>query len=133
MHTVRWPRGHSLPASLSYVESREVGNGYTIQFYNKLYQIARTDIRAGLCGAQVRVEVRLDGSMAVRFRSHYLGVSECLVRPKAVPHAKKLKKHAATPRPKSQWMKNFYFTRPDKAALAVIPAASVIRGKKLIG
>jgi hypothetical protein len=117
---------------LSYVESREVGNGYTIQFDNKIYRIARTDIRAGLRGAQVRVEVRLDGSMAVRFRDRYLGVSECLVRPKAVPPTKKLKKRAAAPRPKSQWMKNFYFTHPDKAALAAIATASVIRGEKHI-
>ena len=44
-------KGHSLPASLSYVETREVGNGYTIQFDHKLYRIAPTDIRAGLRGA----------------------------------------------------------------------------------
>src|ERR1035438_919169 len=118
-------KGHSLPASLSYVESREVGNGYTIQFDNKIYRIARTDIRAGLRGAQVRIEVRLDGSMAVRFRDRYLGVSECSVRPKAVAPAKKPKKHATAPRPKSQWMKNFYFTNPDKAALFAIPAKPI--------
>src|SRR5580700_9691083 len=115
-------KGHSLLASLSYVASREVSNGYTIQFDNKIYRISRTDIRAGLRGAQVRVEVRLDGSMAVRFRDRYLGVSECSVRPKvAAAPAKKLKKHASVPRPQSQWMKNFYFTRPDKAALSAIP------------
>lgn len=126
-------KGHSLAASLSYVESREVGNGYTIQFDNKVYQIARTDIRAGMRGARVRVEVRLDGSLAVRFRGCYLGVSECLVRPKAVSPDKKLKKRTAGPRPKSQWMKNFYLTGPDKAALSAIPAASAIRGQKHIG
>jgi hypothetical protein len=125
-------KDHSLPASLSYVESREVGNGYTIQFDNKIYQIARGDIRAGLRGAHVRVEVRLDGSLAVRFRNRYLSVSECLVRPKAVGPAKTLKKRAAAPRPKSQWMKNFYLTPPDKAALAAIPAASEIRAPKPI-
>src|ERR1022692_3444977 len=103
----------------------QVGNGYTIQFDNKIYRIARTDIRAGLRGAQVRIEVRLDGSMAVRFRDRYLGVSECSVRPKAVAPAKKPKKHATAPRPKSQWMKNFYFTNPDKAALFAIPAKPI--------
>jgi len=118
-------KSHSLPASLSYVESREVGNGYTIQFDNKIYRIARTDIRAGLRGAQVRIEVRLDGSMAVRFRDHYLGVSQCLARPKLAAPAKKLKKPATGPRPKSQWMKNFHFTHPDKAALSVTPAKPI--------
>ena len=123
-------KDHCLPASLSYVETRQVGNGYTIQFDNKLYRIARTDIRTGLRRANVRIEIRLDGTMAVRFRDRYLAVSECLVRPKAVSPTKKLKRRAASPRPKSQWMQNFYFTRPDKAALAAIPAP---RGQKLIG
>jgi hypothetical protein len=41
-------KDHSLPASLSYVETRQVGNGYTFQFDHKIYQIARQDIRAGL-------------------------------------------------------------------------------------
>jgi hypothetical protein len=125
-------KGHSLPASLSYVESREVSNGYTIQFDNKIYRITRTDIRAGLRGAQVRVEVRLDGSMAVRFRDRYLGVSECSVRPKvAAAPAQKLTKHASVPRSQSQWMKNFYFTRPDKAALSAIPAAAIAGTKPI--
>lgn len=80
-------KGHSLPAWLSYVETREVGNGYTIQFDNRIYRIARTDIRAGLRGARVRIEVRLDGSMAVRFRDRYLAVSECSqkTRPRSTP------------------------------------------------
>jgi len=117
-------KDHSLPASLSYVENREVGNGYTIQFDNKIYRIARADIRAGLRGAQVRIEIRLDGSMAVRFRDRYLGVSECLVRPKVTP-AKKPKKQTSGPRPKSQWMKNFHLTPPDKAALSVLPAKAI--------
>ena len=69
---------HSLPASLSYVETRQVANDYTIQFDNKIYLIARADIRAGLRGAAVRVEVRLDGSLAVRFRNVYVAVTECL-------------------------------------------------------
>jgi hypothetical protein len=118
-------KSHSLPASLSYVESREVGNGYTIQFDNKVYRIARTDIRAGLRGAQVRIEVRLDGSMAVRFRDRYLTVNPCSVRPKAAAPAKKPKEHVSGPRPKSPWMKNFHLTHPDKAALSAIPAKSI--------
>jgi hypothetical protein len=118
-------QGHSLAASLSYVETREVGNGYTIQFDRKLYRIAPADICAGLRGAHVRIEVRLDGSMAVRFREGYLEVSECMVRPKGTVPRQKPPKHASGPRPKSQWMNNFYFTRPDKSALSVIPAKPI--------
>jgi hypothetical protein len=113
---------HSLPASLSYVETRQVANDYTIQFDNKTYQIARADIRAGLRGAEVRVEVRLDMSLAVRFRGCYLAVSECHPRPK-VPAARAPRKSVA-PRPKSQWMKNFHLTSPEKTALSAIPSSS---------
>jgi transposase len=121
---------HSLPASLSYVETRQVGNGYTIQFDNRIYQIARQDIRAGLRRASVRVELRLDGSMAVRFRDQYLTVTECAERPKAVAHKKPAASKKA-PRPKSQWMKNFYLTPLDKATLSTIPTVSL--HAKLIG
>jgi transposase len=121
---------HSLPASLSYVETRQVGNGYTIQFDNRIYQIARQDIRAGLRRAPVRVELRLDGSMAIRFRNHYLAVTECAERPKAVAVSKKPAASKKAPRPKSQWMKNFHLTHADKAAFSVIPTSSAIRRAK---
>jgi hypothetical protein len=51
-----------------------VGNGYTIRFDNRICQIARKHIRAGLRRASVRVELRLDGSTAVRFRDRYLAL-----------------------------------------------------------
>jgi transposase len=113
---------HSLAASLSYVETRQVANDYTIQFDNKIYQIARTDVRAGLRGSQVRVEVRLDDTLAVRFRNHYLTIAECHGRLPSVAPGKVRKPSA--PRQKSQWMKNFRFTSQEKTALSVIPSAS---------
>ena len=73
---------HDLAASLSVVETRQVTNDYTIRFNSKLYQIARSDIRAGLRGANVRIESRLDGALKVRFQQHYLSVSQCVVQPK---------------------------------------------------
>ena len=73
---------HDLAASLSVVETRQVTNDYTIRFDSNLYQIARSDIRTGLRGANVRVESRLDGSLKVRFLQHYLSVSQCMVQPK---------------------------------------------------
>jgi len=75
-------REYDLAASLSVVETRQVTNNYTIRFDSKLYQIARSDIRTGLRGANVRIESRLDGSMKVRFQQHYLSVSQCVVQPK---------------------------------------------------
>jgi hypothetical protein len=125
---------HSLAASLSYVEARQVSSGYTIQFDNQTYKIARSDIRAGLRGADVRVEIRLDASMAVRFGKRYVTVTACQPRPK-VPKPKVAMGRArkpAAPRAKSQWMKNFHLTSPEKAALSVIEASPQVRGLKPI-
>ena len=68
---------HDLAAALSQVEMRQVDNDYTLQLDRKYYRIERGSITAGLRGAIVRVEQRLDGSLAVRFRERYLTVSEC--------------------------------------------------------
>jgi len=105
---------HCLAASLSYVETRQVNNAYTIQFDNKIYQIARSDIQTGLRQAAVRVEVRLDDSIAVRFGNRYLTVTECAERPQAELLPPKPGSSAqALPR-KNQWMQNFHLTRPGK-------------------
>ena len=125
---------HSLAGSLSYVESRQVSDGYTIQVDNQTYKIARSDIRAGLRGADVRVEIRLDASMAVRFGPRYVTVTACQPPPK-VPKLKVNTSSArkpAQPRPKSTWMQNFHLTSPDKAALSVIEMSAVVRGLKSI-
>ena len=125
---------HSLAASLSYVESRQVDNDYTIQVDRQTWQIARSGICAGLRGADVRVEMRLDGSMAVRFRGSYLSVSRCQARPK-VPNPKVTAGRArkpAAPRTKSRWMENFHLTSPDKTALSVSVAPPQVRGGKPI-
>ena len=125
---------HSLAASLSYVEPRQVSSGHTIQFDNQTYQIARSDVRAGMRGADVRVEVRLDASMAVRFGKRYLTVTACQPRPK-VTKPKVIPGHArkpAAPRVKSQWMKNFHLTSPEKTALSVIGVSSQTRATKLV-
>jgi hypothetical protein len=78
----------------------------------------------------VRVEVRLDGSLAVRFRDHYLEVTEYQPRPK-VPAPRPSRKPVVA-RPKSQWMKNFHLTGPDKAALSAIPQSPLVSGLKPI-
>jgi hypothetical protein len=122
---------HSLAASLSYVEIRQVSNDYTIQVNRQTWQIARDDIRVGLRGADVRVEVRLDGSMAVRFRETYVAVRQCEPRPKVAKMATVPRKPAA-PRVKSQWMDNFRLTSPSKTALSSSPVAQPLRDPKSI-
>jgi DNA-binding Lrp family transcriptional regulator len=99
---------HDLAAILSQVEERLVTNDYTIRYAGKIYQVARSDIRPGLRGAWVRVELRLDHSLAVRFRDHYLAISERVPQPKAAPSvpAPKLRPPSRG-NPGSTWMKGF--------------------------
>jgi len=73
----RLGREHNLAAILSQVESRVVTNDYTLRFQGKSYRVAREGITAGLRGSRVRVERRLDGTMAVRFRGRYLAIARC--------------------------------------------------------
>jgi biotin operon repressor len=105
---------HFVAASLSHVETRQVANDYTLRFENKLYRIARADVRAGLRGGTVRVERRLDGTVWVRFRERYLTISECAPRPKAPPvkAAQLLPRKPA--RRKNDWMKNFRLGKNDQ-------------------
>ncbi|MGH9784308.1 MAG: ISNCY family transposase [Terriglobia bacterium] len=99
----------NLGASLSHCETRVVTNDYTIRFQGQAYQIARADIQAGLRGARIRVESRLDGSIAVRFREHYLSVAASQPQPQPVRPVRAAKPASppASQRPRGSWMRNF--------------------------
>jgi hypothetical protein len=104
-----------LAASLSYVETRQVRNDYTFPWGGKFYQIERQSVTSGLRRANVRVEERLDGSLAVRYGQRYLSVKECVVaaKPKATRPAKVAKAHRASKRG-SDWNKNFDMKKGPK-------------------
>src|ERR1035437_1849995 len=108
-------KSHNLAASLSHVETRQVGNNYTIRFDAELYQTDRAAIVSGLRRANVRVEKRLDGSLAVRYGERYLPVQLCEVaeRPKASP-AVKAAKPRRTGQRGSDWGKNFDLKKGPK-------------------
>jgi transposase InsO family protein len=74
---------HNLAASLSHVERRTVSNDYTIQFQSERYQISRASITIGMKGQPVRVEARLDGTIAIRYNGVYLDVSRCVAKSSA--------------------------------------------------
>lgn len=107
-------KSHNLAASLSYVETRQVRPDYTLRWDGKLYQIKRHAVTTGLRHAHVRVEQRLDGSLAVRHGERYLPVEECVA-------ADKPKAALATPankrRPRRRdcdWNKNFDMKKGPK-------------------
>lgn len=69
--------GHNLASAWSHVETRQVRNDYTLRFDRMLYRVKRESIVTGLRGATVRVEKRLDGSVAVRYQDRYLDCALC--------------------------------------------------------
>ena len=109
-------KSHSLAASLSYVETRQVRPDYTLRWDGKLYQIERQAVVAGLRGTNVRVERRLDGSLAVRHGERYLPVKECV--PAEKPKAKVLPAKSAQRRRVSgrgsDWNKKFDLKKGPK-------------------
>lgn len=109
-------KSHNLAASLSRVETRQVRNDYTLRWDGKLYQIERQEITPGLRGANVRVEQRLDGSVAVRHRERYLRVEECITaeKPKASTATNEAKPHRTSRRRGSDWNKNFELKKAPK-------------------
>jgi hypothetical protein len=78
--------GHHLAAILSIQEQRVVANDYTIRFENRLYQLDKP-IYPGERGGKVTIELRLDGTMAIRFGNRYLNYREIPTRSTASPDA----------------------------------------------
>jgi transposase-like protein len=101
-------REYALAAILSHVETRQVTNDYTVQYHGKLYQIDRKEVQVGLRRATVRVEERLDESIAVRFQDRYLRLHRggAAAVPVVVPETPS-PRPPKSPKRKSEWMKNF--------------------------
>ena len=101
-----------LAAILSHVEERVIGNDYTFSFAGRRYQIARAATQAGMRRQRLRVELRLDGELKVRYQGRYLEIAECgpqivTLEPKMTSPARK--DHNTGGR--SHWMDGF-FDRP---------------------
>jgi transposase len=111
----RLEKNHDLAASLSHVEMRQVRNDYTLRWDGKLYRIERQAVTPGLRRADVRVERRLDGSLAVRYKDRYLPVDECVPaeESEASPAAQPAKRRRVG-RGGSDWNKNFDLKKGPK-------------------
>jgi transposase len=125
----RMEKSHHLAASLSHVETRQVRSDYTLRWDGKLYQIERQAIVTGLRGAKVRVEKRLDGSLAVGYGERYLPVKECAVadKPKAPVPVKPGKAPRAGQRG-SDWIKNFDLKKGPKVWQAAQSSGGRLEG-----
>src|ERR1700686_3215221 len=109
-------KSHNLEASLSHVEMRQVRNDYTIPLDAEFYQIERQAVVSGLRKASVRVEKRLDGSIAVRFGERYLAVSRCTaVRKTDAPPVKRSSPRRPSRNPQGrEWARNFDLKKGPK-------------------
>jgi hypothetical protein len=118
----RLDKRYHLAAILSHVEERQVKNDYTLRFDTQRYQIQRASVCTGLRGAKVRVEQRLDDTVAVRFRDRYLAIAPISepAKPAAVRTSHSRRRGKATNAGgKSSWMKNFSVRRGPKIEEAI--------------
>jgi hypothetical protein len=101
-----------LASALSHVEQRVVSNDYTFSFAGRRYQIARSEVKPGMRGSSLRIELHLSGALRARFEGQYVEVSECGVKPPQTtkPVAKSARKDHNRGG-KSDWMDGF-FERP---------------------
>jgi len=109
-------KSHNLAASLSHVETRQVRNDYTLQWDGELYQIEPRAVVSGLRRANVRVERRLDGALAVRYGEKYLPVTRCEAAAKKAPAVAQLKPTGKRRQPQrgSDWNRNFDLKKAPK-------------------
>jgi len=107
---------HNLAASLSHVEKRQVSNDYTVSWLNQRYQIPREQVRPRMMKATVRIEQRLDGTVAANWDSQILVLVKCnVINAVQEPRSPAPMKLRAI-RPKSQWMNGFQFPSQARAA-----------------
>jgi hypothetical protein len=102
-----------LAAILCHLEQRVIGNDYTFCFASRRYQIAREHAQAGMRHQRLRVELRLNGELHVRYQGRYWNIAECGARvaPAPMTDRKPVRKdHNAGG--KSHWMQGF-FDRPS--------------------
>jgi len=122
MHRALTPQT-DLASALSHVEQRQVSNDYTFSFAGRRYQIARTDVKAGMRGKSLRIELHLSGALRARFEGVYADVSECGAKaPAAKPAGKPVRKDHNRGG-KSDWMDGF-FERPGPALWEAIQMAN---------
>jgi transposase len=123
MHRAMTPQ-LDLASALSHVEHRKVSNDYTFSFAGRRYQIAREQVKAGMRGKSLRIELHLSGTLRARFEGQYVEVGECGVKPSvAAKSAGKECRKDHNRGGKSDWMEGF-FERPGPVLWEAIQMAN---------
>jgi transposase-like protein len=93
--------GTNLDSVLSIRESRTVSQDHTVRWRGVLYGVERKEIKAGMRGARVQLERRLDGSTWMHWRNQVLALEPCLAPP-GVPVAPPVLQRRATLRSREE-------------------------------
>ena len=120
-------REHRLEEILSVRAARKVAQDHTVSWEGNRWGVSREDVRAGLRGARVEIERRLDGSHWLRFRGRYLRLRHCPesppragspsgLRPPGLPAHRVSKPQKAAP-PNHPWRTFLYGRKPDISTL----------------
>ena len=108
MHRALTPQ-LDLGSALSHVEQRVVSNDYTFSFAGRRYQLARQEVKAGMRGKSIRIELHLSGTLRARFQGQYIEVGECGAKAPAAPKpAGKPVRNDHNRGGKSNWMDGFF-------------------------
>jgi transposase len=125
----RLGREHRLEQILSVREPRQVAQDYTVRWRGQWWAIPRAEVRAGLRGARIEVERRLDASLWARFRGSYLSLKPCALaahrsaspsglRPPGLADPSKNKTKAKyIPPPDHPWRTFLFGRKPDISTL----------------
>jgi hypothetical protein len=123
----RLGREHRLEEILSVRVVRKVGDDHTVSWEGSRWGVPREEVCAGLRGAQVEIERRLDGSHWLRFRKRYLHLRPCPepapraarpsgLRPAGLPAHRISKPYKKAP-PNHPWRTFQYGRKPDISTL----------------
>jgi hypothetical protein len=134
-------RAQRLEEILSVREARTVAADHTVSWQGQRWGVWREDVCAGLRGARVEIERRLDGSHWLRFRGRYLPLHACPaappisltpsgLRPTGVSAHKRKPEHKYIPSPdhpwRKPWKRTFLFGRkPDIPTFALTPRSGI--------
>ncbi len=105
-------REHRLEQILSVRQRRSVARDYTLRWRGQTWGIPRAQVRAGLRGATVEIEQRLEGTLWVRFRGSYLSLQPC-APPGFSTSPSGLRPPGLAEKPKEPKPKSKYIPPPD--------------------
>lgn len=103
-----------LASILSHVESRQVGNDYTVSWHGQKWQIPLAEAKPRMRGQAVRVEQRLNGELWAAWQGREIRLQECVPAPPSVPAAAPAPKPPQTKGVRRRWMDGFWIGDPAK-------------------